>query len=149
MKALFEPLAAADMVERIEKLQPDSQPIWGKMNVAQMLSHAQVPIEVALGDKKLKQTFMGMLFGKVSKHKLFNEKPFVQGLPTDRSFIRKGEHDFETEKQRLLNLVSRVVSASPDGFTKDPHPFFGRLTLNEWGTSLWKHLDHHLRQFGV
>ncbi len=35
------------------------------------------------------------------------------------------------------------------GLSKDPHPFFGNLNSEEWDTLNWKHLDHHLRQFGV
>jgi len=114
-----------------------------------MLTHIQVPMEVGLGDKKLKRTFIGLLFGGMAKKKLFDEKPFNQKLGTDASFVRKGDHDFETEKQKAIALLNRFLSGGADGLTNDPHPFFGKLTPTEWSSSLWKHLDHHLRQFGV
>jgi len=149
MNNIFDPATVGSIVSRIEKLQPDSKALWGKMNAAQMLSHIQVPIEVAVGDKNLKRTLIGFLFGGIAKKKLFSEKPFPQNLPTDPSFIRKGEHDFEMEKQKIISLLNRFVSGGESGLSQLPHPFFGKLTPTEWGTSLWKHLDHHLRQFGM
>lgn len=149
MKDLFDPEAAADIYGRIENLTPEAKALWGKMNVAQMLSHIQVPIEVALGDKKLKRTLIGLLFGRIAKKKLFDEKPFPQNLPTDASFLRKGDHDFDIEKQRVSSLLNRFVSGGHAGLSHLPHPFFGKMTPTEWGTSMHKHLDHHLRQFGV
>jgi hypothetical protein len=149
MKELFDKSHASEILERLKKLEPDSKPLWGKMNVSQMLSHIQGPIEVGLGDKKLKRTFIGLLFGKIAKRKLYGDGPFTRNLPTDASFVRKGDHDFEMEKQKVVELLNRFVAAGPEGLTKNPHPFFGKLTPTEWSSSSWKHLDHHLSQFGV
>jgi hypothetical protein len=149
MKELFDKTHASEILERLKKLEPDSKPLWGKMNVSQMLSHIQGPIEVGLGDKKLKRTFIGLLFGKIAKRKLYGDGPFTRNLPTDASFVRKGDHDFEMEKQKVVELLNRFVAAGPEGLTKNPHPFFGKLTPTEWSSSSWKHLDHHLSQFGV
>lgn len=149
MNNIFDQATVANINSRLEKLQPDSKALWGKMNVAQMLSHIQVPMEVALGDKKLKRTLIGLLFGRIAREKLFTEKPFPENLPTDPSFIRKGEHNFGEEKQKVTLLINRFVSGGESGLSQLPHPFFGKLTATEWGTSLWKHLDHHLRQFSV
>ncbi len=149
MKDIFNSAYLAELHARIDNLSPDSKALWGKMTAAQMLSHLQAPVEIGLGDKKLKQGLIGLLFGRIAKKKLFSEKPFPRNLPTDPSFIRRDTRDFETEKQKLKTLLNRFQSAGPDGITKGPHPFFGKLTTTEWGTSLWKHFDHHLRQFGV
>jgi hypothetical protein len=140
---------AAGILDRIAKLQPDSKALWGKMNVAQALAHMQAPVEVALADRKLKRNLIGFLFGGIAKKKLLNEKPFAKNLPTDASFVRKGTYDFAEEKETLVNLLNRLVSGGEAGLTQLPHPFFGKLTDTEWGISLWKHFDHHLRQFGV
>ncbi|MCW3086831.1 MAG: hypothetical protein JWQ78_217 [Sediminibacterium sp.] len=149
MKDIFDPVVAAGIIGRMNLLGEDSPALWGKMNVGQMLAHVQVPIEVALGDKQLKRTLIGLLFGKMAKKKLFDEKPFPKSLPTDPSFVRKGEHDMTTEKQKVTMLLNRLVSAGHAGISQLTHPFFGKMTPVEWGTSLYKHLDHHLRQFGV
>ena len=149
MKNLFHPSAAVDILSRFEKLQPDSKALWGNMNVAQMLAHIQVPTQVALGDRKLKQSIPGLLFGRIAKKKLLSEKPFPTGLPTDPSFVMKGTYDFHTEKQKALGLLNRLVAGGVAELTQQTHPFFGKMTADEWGILTWKHMDHHLRQFGV
>lgn len=149
MKNLFDPSAAADILSRFEKLQPDSKALWGRMTVAQMLAHIQVPTEVSLGDRQLKRSIPGFLFGSFARKKLLNDKPFPVGLPTDPSFVMKGDYDFQTEKQKAYALLSRLIEGGQAGVTKATHPFFGKMTADEWGILTWKHMDHHLRQFGV
>lgn len=149
MKDIFDPAEAAALKQRIENLLPDTKPVWGKMNVAQMLSHLQAAIEVALGEKKLKKSLMGMLLGSFARKVLLNEKPFGKSLPTDPSYIRAGQHDFDTEQQKLLALITKLVVAGKDGLIKEAHPFFGKMMPDQWSWSLYKHVDHHLRQFGA
>jgi hypothetical protein len=149
MKEIYDQATSAALAARVDKLRFDTKPLWGKMNASQMLSHLQEPMRIGLGDKKLKRTLIGFLFGRIAKKKLFSGKPFPRNLPTDPTFVRAGEHDFAIEKNRFLDLLDRYVAGGPDTVTKEPHPFFGKLTDTEWGTSLWKHIDHHLQQFGV
>jgi hypothetical protein len=149
METIFNNTASADLLARLQKLQPGSKASWGKMNVAQMLSHLQGPVVVAMSDKKLNRTLMGLVFGSMAKKKVLSEKPFDQNLPTDPALIRKGEHQFEEERSKLITQLNRLISGGEAGLTQFPHPFFGKLTNADWGLMLWKHFDHHLRQFGV
>src|SRR4051812_8172594 len=147
VKDLFDPLVKQDIISRINKLTINSTPEWGKMNVSQMLAHLQVPIGVGLGKNKLPRSFMGFVFGRIAKKILYNDKPFKRGLPTDKSFIMTGaDKDFEKEKQ---SLVKMVFEFKPENIIDQPHPFFGKLTKEQWSKGTWKHLDHHLQQFGV
>lgn len=147
IKNLFEPAVKQDIVARIHKLTPQSRSRWGRMNVAQMLAHCQKPIEVALGIHKPEGNWILNTFGPLLKSFLYNGKPYRRGLPTDPSFIMTGsEKDFHNEKQKLLDLIQRLNETS---LTDKKHPVFGRLTKEQWSKATWKHLDHHLRQFGV
>ena len=148
MKRLFDPEENNLIKARINKLTPDSHPLWGKMNVSQMLAHLQPVILVAFGQLKLKGGLMGLLFGKMAKKQLLLDKPFKKSLPTMKEF-KVAEKDFETEKNTLLSYLDRFITEGPEVITNKKHPFFGKLTLEEWDTLQWKHLDHHLRQFGV
>jgi hypothetical protein len=148
MKSIFNRTDNTELIDRINKLSPSSQALWGKMNVGQMLAHCQVPIQVALGDLQLRQGLMGVLFGKIAKKEILGEKPIRQNLPTFRDAKIKGDQNFDKEKQGLIDLV-KVFTAGPKVITKVPHPFFGPMTVDEWDTLQVKHLDHHLRQFGV
>jgi hypothetical protein len=149
MENIFDKATADAILFRLEQLQPNSKALWGKMNVAQMLSHLQAPVEVAMGEKTLKRNLIGMLLGGFAKKQLVNDKPFKKSLPTDASYIRMTEHVFDEEKEKLISLFRRFVAGGTAGLIKSQHPFFGKMTENEWSYSLWKHFDHHLRQFGV
>lgn len=148
MATLFEPTDAEEIILRIQKLQPSSQAQWGKMNVAQMLAHCHAPFEMYFEQKKRRQGLMGLLFARQAKKKLFSDKPWPKGLPTSKEFKIADARDFENEKIRLLNILNRFVN---EGYTITTytHPFFGKMSSQEWGVLGYRHLNHHLSQFGV
>jgi hypothetical protein len=136
------------IVNRISKLTPDSPAQWGKMNVSQMLAHCQAPMRVVFGEATVKRGLIGMLFGGIAKKKMVNFDPFSKGLPTDPTFIVNRPVNFNEEKGKLIVMVERFHD-HPEQIQDSKHPFFGKMTREEWDTLGWKHLDHHLRQFGV
>jgi hypothetical protein len=150
MKSLFDPVHNQEIIDRIHTLTPASQALWGKMNVSQMLAHSQQPLRVAYGELQLKRSLLGVIFGGMVKRMMVNdEKPFKPNSPTDKTFIISDNRDFEQEKKKLIELIQRFSKEGPAGIRKDPHPFFGKLTNEEWDILQWKHLDHHLRQFAA
>jgi hypothetical protein len=149
MKSLFNISDNKEIISRINSLTPETKGGWGKMNVSQMLTHAQTPLKVAFGELKLKRTLMGFLFGRIAKKKLSDEKQWGKNMPTDKNFIVTEQKNFEEEKGRLISLVQRFTQSGPAGISKETHPFFGKLTADEWDKLMWNHLDHHLRQFGA
>jgi len=149
MDSLFNNDAKQVILNRINKLTPDTKGQWGKMDVAQMLAHCGQIMEVAIADKKLPRTFSGRFVGPFVKQFLFNDSTFPKNSPTDPNFKIVDQKDFKTEKERLLNLVNRFQEKGEQGLTKHKHPFFGSLTNNQWGMASYKHLSYHLNQFGV
>jgi hypothetical protein len=116
------------------------------MDVAQMLAHCQMPLGVAIGRHKLKRNFLLSLIGPFFKSKLYDAKPFKRNLPTDKSFIMADPKDFEKEKKGLISMINDFTE---EKMVDEAHPFFGKLTKEQWSKGTWKHLDHHLAQFGV
>jgi hypothetical protein len=149
MKNLFEPAATTEIMDRMSHLRADSERNWGKMNVAQMLAHCSAWMEMALGFTSPRRSFIGRIFGAVAKSTILKEAPIRRNMPTDKSLIVSNERDFETERERLLEWTRRFASGGPETCTNHPHCFFGRMTPKEWGTLAYKHMDHHLKQFGV
>ena len=143
---MFDPAVKQDIINRINQLTPETQRKWGKMNVSQMLAHVQLPISCAYGTHKVKGSFLLKLLGPFFKGILYNNKPYKQGLPTDPTYIVVDAKNFETEKKMLLNLVNKF---SPDAVVLLHHPVWGKMTKDQWSKATWKHLDHHLQQFGV
>jgi hypothetical protein len=149
MKSLFDAAVYNEIETRIAQLAPQSPAQWGKMQVAQMLAHCKEAFKVPLSDTPLPRMFMGRIVGWMFKAQLFGEKPFKKGLPTSPAFIIKDERSLETEKQQLNQLITQFHKTGPDHIGRFPHPFFGKLSKEEWGKGMYKHLDHHLQQFGV
>jgi hypothetical protein len=150
MKNLFEAERVEEVKQRIARLRPDSERQWGTMNPAQALEHCSRGMETATGDKKPPRVFIGRLLGWIVKPKVMqNDEPLRRNSPTAKSLVVKDERDLETERTRLYGLIDRFAAAGAKGCTTYPHAFFGRLTPDEWAILMYKHLDHHLRQFGV
>ena len=150
MKNLFEAATVEEVKGRIAQLKPDSERVWGKMNPAQALAHCSAAMEIAMGTKKPPRIFIGRLLGRFAKKSMIaNEKPMPRNVGTDKSLVVSDERDLGLERERLCGLIDRFAAAGPVGCTTHPHSFFGRLTPDEWATLMYKHLDHHLRQFGV
>jgi hypothetical protein len=149
MQNLFDRGDRDVLVDRLRRLQPASPRQWGKMNVAQMLAHCVVSLEVPCGDRVKKQGLLGRVVAPFVRSTVLGPKPFTHGAPTDPDYRITDERDFEKERGLLEEVVDRLCGrgqAAADGVV---HPFFGRLTGDEWGRLMYKHLDHHLRQFGA
>lgn len=149
VKSLFEPSSASEIRKRIEVLRPDSERLWGAMNVAQMLAHCSAWMEMAAGLKTPPRSFVGRIFGKMAKKSVLGEEPIRRNMPTEKSLIMQGERNFVAEQRRLLDCVDRFSAGGPEQCTPHPHCFFGYMTPLEWAIMGYKHLDHHLRQFGA
>jgi hypothetical protein len=148
MKNLFEPTTAAEIITRLEKIQPAAQPQWGKMNAAQMMAHCQATFEVYFGGLKPKRNLMGIFFGKMAMKRLISNKPWPKSLPTAKEFIIANERDFQIERTKLVQAISQF-SNTGQTVKYFVHPFFGKVTSGVWGKFSYRHLDHHLLQFGV
>jgi hypothetical protein len=150
MRNLFEAAAAEEIKNRLAQLRPDSERVWGTMNPAQAVAHCAAGLELALGDKIAPRMFLGRIMGRMVKPMVLkNDEPMRRNSPTMKDLIIRDQRDLGRERERLRGLIDRFAAAGPEGCTTHPHSFFGRLTPDEWAILTYKHLDHHLRQFGV
>lgn len=150
MKNLFDAARVQEVKERIGSLTPDSRRLWGKMNVAQAVAHCSLAMEWAVGDRIPPRMFLGRILGRIVKPlALGDDAPLRRNSPTAKDLVVQDGRDLGIERDRLCRLIDRFAAAGPNGCTTHPHSFFGRLTPEEWATLAYKHLDHHLRQFGV
>jgi hypothetical protein len=149
MKNLFDPARAAEVRDRLASLRPESERQWGKMTAPQAIAHCAGGMEMALGDMIPPRMFIGRVIGGLVKPMaLGNDKPMQRNSPTVPALVIADQRDLDAERDRLLGLIDRFVAGGPAGCTTNPHSFFGRLTPDEWSVLMYKHLDHHLRQFG-
>jgi len=149
MKTLFDPAHRDAIQSRVMALRPGSPRLWGKMNPAQMLCHCAIALETGTGDRPMKQKLFGKLLMPFFRSSILGEKPFSRNSPTDPTFVVADEREFAAERERLLTLIERFSRNGTEHAGRQVHAFFGKMTGQEWGELMHKHLDHHLRQFGV
>jgi len=150
MKNLFDTATATEIKERIGQLGPRSTRLWGKMTAAQAMAHCATTMEWAVGDSFAPRMFAGRILGPLVKSRMLkDDAPMGHNAPTAKSLVVVDERDLVTERQRLCALIDRFSAGGPQGCTKHAHTFFGLLAPEEWARLMYKHLDHHLRQFGV
>lgn len=150
MKNIFDHQVTEEIVSRIEKLQPGSKPLWGKMSVAQMLAHCNVTYELIYDNKHKKPGFLKKLLLKLFvKDIVVNEKPYKRDNPTAPEFHIKDEKDYNVEKSRLIAYIRKTQQHGGTWFEGRESHSFGPLSKQQWNNMFYKHLDHHLNQFGV
>lgn len=150
MKNIFNKEVTNELINRIEKLTPTSQPDWGKMGVAQMLAHCCVAYEMVYTSKHPRpNSVVRMLLKAFVKKAVVNETPFARNGRTAPQFIITDEREFTTEKKRLIAFIIKTQQLGGAYFDGKESHSFGRLTKQEWNNSFYKHLEHHLTQFGV
>ncbi len=151
MKNLFEAATADEVKVRLGQLRQDSPRLWGKMSAAQMVEHCGRSLEWAVGDSVPPLAALPLrMLGRVVKPLALKEKnPMRRNTPTSPDLIVQGEPEISAGREKLCGLIDRFVACGPAGCTTHPHSFFGKLTPEEWAVLMYKHVDHHLRQFGV
>ncbi len=151
MKNLFDATMDNQIKTRLGTLKPQSERRWGKMTAPQMLAHCSVSMQWAVGEVvPEKGPLLVRLMGRLVKPMVFrNENPLRKNSPTAKSLIVADERDFAKERERLTGLIDKFAAGGAAGCTTNPHSFFGKMTPDEWAILMYRHLDHHLRQFGV
>lgn len=149
MRNLFNETDTTEIINRLRNLKPNSQRLWGKMEIDQMLTHSRKALEMATGENDLPRVFIGKLIGRFFIKSFTNEKPFGKNGPTDKTLKITGQRDFEKEKQKLIETIKKFQTGGENKCSSHPHPFFGKVTPTEWSIGMYKHLDHHFRQFGA
>jgi hypothetical protein len=150
MRNLYDPANVQELKERIAHLKPESPRQWGSMNAAQAVAHCATSLEWAVGDRIPPRMLLASILGRIIKSKVVgDDKPMHKNSPTAKDLLVPDQRDLDAERARLLGLIDRFAVAGPAGCTTNPHSFFGPMTPNEWAILMYKHLDHHLRQFGV
>lgn len=150
MKNMFDEQDVNEIIGRINNLSPGSEPIWGKMDVAQMLAHCCVTYEfIYENNHAAPGAFKRLLLKAFVKPAVVGDKPYKRNSPTAPEFLIKSGKDFSVEKNRLIDYIRRTQTLGSQHFDGKESRSFGKLTLKEWNTMFAKHLDHHLSQFGV
>jgi hypothetical protein len=147
---IFSAPIAEKFIARINNLSSTTQQQWGKMDVGQMMAHCNISYEMAFDENYKKSNgFLRFILKNLVKKGLVNENPLKKNSSTATEMLVKTTKNFETEKSKLVENVHHLVKKGENYFDLKDHPGFGVMTKQEWNNFYYKHLDHHLTQFGV
>ena len=150
LPTVYDNTEAQNLINRINKLTPETSAKWGKMNVTQMLAHCCITYEYIFDERTDKPNFlMKWMLKKFVKKKVVSEEMYEKNSPTGPAFIIKDTRDFENEKTRLIYYINKVAEKGSAFFEGKSSVSFDDLNSTEWNNMMYKHLNHHLSQFGV
>lgn len=147
MKTLWTEADRNELVARLGRLNVDSKPNWGKMDCPQMLAHLADSLRMMLGDLSTEPKGGPLRFAPLKKLVIY-WLPFPKGAPTAPELRARPSIGIEPESAAVKELLDRLAqSASRTAWPE--HPAFGKLSAQDWGVLGYRHMDHHLRQFGA
>jgi hypothetical protein len=145
MKSFFDDDVRRSLLARIAQVTPESRPQWGKMNAEQMLTHLVQSMRMATGELPAKSKKLPMRFFPL-RELIVYWLPWPKGSPTAPELLPPNSESVETCKRELTRLAGEFIEHKNEW---PEHPAFGKLNRAGWGVLVRRHVDHHLRQFGV
>ncbi|KOY85829.1 hypothetical protein AD998_06410 [bacterium 336/3] len=135
------------LIERLDNITPNSQRKWGTMTVSQMLHHLNLAIGSGLGYYTLpdNSSFMSRGFNQFLILNVL--KKFPTNTKTAKPLKVTENFDFETEKQKLKEILEKAYATKSDN-DWGRHTYFGEMTRKAWGKLIMIHCNHHFQQFG-
>lgn len=147
----FDSATSKNTLSRLEKLSPETQPVWGKMNAAQMLAHLNVTYDITYKKTPVNYNFLmkAMLKMFVKKSVVQENPPYPKNSRTAPVFVIANERDFNKEKKQLIKYIDETEKNGTAYFEGLEHDAFGKMSTKEWSVLFQKHIDHHFNQFGI
>ena len=147
MKSIWQEANRRELADRVSRLVPSASPRWGKMSAPRMLAHLVDAARMALGTLEVPSKRLPIHHPPL-KQLIIYWLPFPKNAPTAPQLVARVATDWAAEASQLNALVDQLAARSPEPGWPD-HPAFGRMTHRAWGVLVYRHTDHHLRQFGV
>ncbi len=147
MKSIFNPAVHRELQDRVQRLMPQQQPQWGKMSAAQMVAHLTDSLKMASGELEVAPMKVPIRFSPLKELVLY-VLPMPKELPTAPELITRKPGEWTAEVASLREQLNGLVERGAEALAPS-HPAFGTLSAKQWGVLVYRHMDHHLRQFGV
>ena len=151
MSTVFDPSASRALARRLKGLPPDARPLWGRMTPHQAVVHLADSFRMSLGELDTAMPSMGPLKYLLRFVAFTLPFPLPRGVRTAPELDKAAgggtqPGDFSADLAELEELLERFIASGGD---LPPHPIWGRMSRGMAGRYAWRHVDHHLRQFGV
>jgi len=146
-KSLSDASSRRELLERLERLTPDAKARWGKMSAPQMVAHLADWLLMASGELKTAAR-SGVLRYPPFKQLAIYWLPFPRNVMTSPELLARKPSEWSVEQASVRERVEsfeKLYSTPP----WPEHPVFGTMSPRAWCVFAYRHMDHHLRQFGI
>ena len=146
MKSIWQEQSRQELNDRVGALAWDRRGEWGRFTAPKMVCHLADSLKMAMGDLKVAPKNLPIRYPPL-KQLIIYVAPFPKGAPTAPELLARATTDFSAECTAIVSLLDRCADASQQ--LAPVHPAFGKMSRRDWGVLVYRHTDHHLRQFGV
>jgi len=148
-RSIRDPAGRGSILDRLARLTPSNPRLWGKMDTSQLLPHMATGLRAALGEQTLGGSPAGPIRAAIFKYVAIYIIPWPKGkIEAPPGAFSTPSTGWDQDRKILVELIERFAVAPPEKLATK-HPVFGRMTQRDWDVLQYRHLDHHLRQYGV
>lgn len=148
-RSLRDQLGRQAILDRLAALTPDHARRWGRMEPAQLLPHLASGLRMALGERTLESVPPGRIKGAIVRYLAIYRLPWPEGkIQSPPGAFSTPSLGWERDREIVIELIQRFATTPPEQLGRI-HPSFGQMRPKDWDVLQYRHLDHHLRQFGV
>ena len=151
MSTLLDASTRAAVTARLRRLRPDSVRVWGQMTPHQALCHLSDAFKMSLNEREaapVNRAFKPLVRFVALRVPLQWPRGIKTVPEAEQGARGTPPTEFMRDLAELLTLIERFAAARPEHLCPT-HPIFGPMTAELWGRWAYRHLDHHLRQFGI
>jgi hypothetical protein len=147
MKSIWQKASRQELSDRLGNLAWDHPAEWGKFTAPKMVCHLADSLRMAMGDLKVAPKRLPIRYPPL-KQLIIYVAPFPKSAPTAPELLVRAPQDWTNDIEDVRSLLARAASARlTDSWPE--HPAFGKLSKRAWGVLIYRHMDHHLKQFGA
>ena len=147
MKSIWKAEDQRALQERVRRLTPAHQARWGRFTAPQMVAHLCDSLRMASSELPVAAKRVPIRYPPL-KQLIIYVLPFPKSVPTAPELLARAPGDFAADCAELARRIDAVVEAGPAALARE-HPAFGTMNESLWGVLIYRHMDHHLKQFGV
>lgn len=147
-RTIFDPTSRNQLLDRLTHLRPDSARRWGRMTPNEMMCHLEDSMRVATGESTARPR-KSMMSNPLLRTLIVHYIPWPKGkAQTVPEMLATRPSEFEADRQRLSEWLRKAGERGPNAAWA-VHPAFGKMSGRDYGVLIYRHVDYHLRQFGV
>jgi Protein of unknown function (DUF1569) len=147
MKSIWQEETRRELHDRMARLAWDRRAEWGRFTAPKMVCHLADSLRMAVGDLKVAPKKSPIRYPPL-KQLIVYLAPFPKGVPTAPELLAREPREWTDDVADVQSLLGRAAASRTTDAWPD-HPVFGTLSKRAWGVLIYRHMDHHLRQFGA